>query len=171
MRKTLFLPSSPRNVDFRMRKPAQSPPKALKVRDVFRRILAAKIRLSWFARFDTRTAHFDRFLHALDLAEQAFCFGAPLDPGPTSAARQHRLVESQGCKGEPFGTRRVNVGSVPISIMKFPTTKEVGTLREQKGNRKGTERSSVDNTPAHRGQAPDGRPAVRVLTTSPNDPR
>jgi hypothetical protein len=55
-----------------MRKPAQSPQKNLKVRDVFRRILAAKIRLPWFARSDTRTPHFDRFLHALDLAEQAF---------------------------------------------------------------------------------------------------
>ena len=55
-----------------MRKPAQSPQKNLKVRDVFRRILAAKIRPSWFARFDTRTPHFDRFWHALDLAELAF---------------------------------------------------------------------------------------------------
>jgi hypothetical protein len=35
--------------------------------------------------------------------------------GQTSAARQHRLVESRGCKGEPFGMRRVNVGSVPMS--------------------------------------------------------
>ena len=72
MRKTIFLPRSPRNVDFRMRNPAKCPPKALKVRDVFRRILVAKIRLSWFVRFDTRTPHFDRFWHALDLAELAF---------------------------------------------------------------------------------------------------
>ncbi|MCK2827591.1 hypothetical protein MZF27_24745, partial [Escherichia coli] len=61
MRKTLFLPRSPRNVDFRMRNPAKCPPKALKVRDVFWRILVAKIRLSWFVRFDTRTPHFSPF--------------------------------------------------------------------------------------------------------------
>nr|QID22827.1 hypothetical protein [Escherichia coli] len=44
-----------------MRNPAKCPPKALKVRDVFWRILVAKIRLSWFVRFDTRTPHFSPF--------------------------------------------------------------------------------------------------------------
>ncbi len=58
MRKTLFTPKPPQNVDFRMRNPVERPPDRLKVYDGFRRILAAKIRLSWFVRFDTRTPLF-----------------------------------------------------------------------------------------------------------------
>ncbi len=72
MRKTLFASKPPRTLDFRMRNPVERPPDRLKVCDVFGRILAAKIRPSWFARFDTRMQHFDSFWHALDLAEQAF---------------------------------------------------------------------------------------------------
>ena len=36
------------------------------------------------------------------------------------------------------------------------------------GHRKGPEQRSVDNCPAHRGQAPDGRPTVRQFPTSPD---
>ena len=58
MRKTIFAPRRRRTLDFRMRNPTERPPKHLKVCDVFWRILVAKIRLSWFVRFDTRTPHF-----------------------------------------------------------------------------------------------------------------
>ena len=62
----------------------------------------------------------------------------------------------------------VGITSFSVVLQSSVSLPPLIQTRHPSQHRKGQEQRSVDNCPAHRGQAPDGRPSVRQFPTSPS---